>query len=432
MHNGKISSGANNHRVKPIKNRRSVLGARHLIGLGVAACVAVSCISQSSARAALDAALPRVFLLDAATLQTNRVKVQRGDPDLAPAAARLKEDARKALKTGPFSVTDKSVSPPSGDKHDYMSQAPYFWPNPATSNGLPYIRKDGERNPEINKIPDHRRQNELVEAVETLALAYYFLGDEAYAAKAASLLRTWYLEPATRMNPNLQFGQGIPGINTGRGIGLIETAGLPRVVDAIGLLHGSKSWTTADQRGLENWYADFLDWMQTSRHGKDEAAAKNNHGTYYDVQVVSFALFLGKKKRAVEVLTAARQKRIAAQIERDGRQPQELARTKSWGYSVMNLRGLMNLARLGEHVEVDLWHFETPDGRSLRKALDYLVPFTLKEAKWPHQQIGGWSRDGLFPLLRIAAVKMPGPNDAERLGKMPAGDPAARSRLTGM
>ena len=172
--------------------------------------------------------------------------------------------------------------------------------------------------------------------------------------------------------------------------------------------------------------------MQTSRHGKDEAAAKNNHGTYYDVQVVSFALFLGKKKRAVEVLNAARQKRIAAQIEPDGRQPQELARTKSWGYSVMNLRGLMNLARLGEHVEVDLWHFETPDGRSLRKALDYLVPFTFEGAKWPHQQIGGWSPDGLFPLLRIAAVKMPGPNDAERLGKVPAGDPAARSRLTGM
>jgi len=374
----------------------------------------------------------RVFLLDAAKLQTIREKIQRGDPDLVPAAERLKEDARKALKAGPFSVVDKGVSPPSGDKHDYMSQAPYFWPNPATSNGLPYIRKDGERNPEINKISDHRRQNDMIEAVETLALAYYFLGDEAYAARAAGLLRTWYLEPTTRMNPNLQFGQSVPGVNTGRGIGLIETAGLPRVIDAIGLLLGSKSWTAADQRGLEKWYADFLDWMQTSRHGKDEAAAKNNHGTYYDVQVVSFALFLGKKERAVEVLNAARQNRIAAQIEPDGRQPLELARTKSWGYSVMNLRGLMNLALLGESAGMDLWHFETPDGRSLRKALDYLVPFALEKAKWPHQQIGGWSPDGLYPLLRIAAVKMPGRNDAGRLEKIPAVDPATRSRLVGM
>jgi hypothetical protein len=374
----------------------------------------------------------RVFLLDGSQLQANRVKVQEGDTNLVSAVSRLKEDARKALKAGPFSVVDKAITPPSGDKHDYMSQAPYFWPNPATSNGLPYIRKDGERNPEINKISDHRRQNEMIEAVETMALAYYFVGDEAYAAKATTLLRTWYLEPATRMNPNLQFGQGIPGVNTGRGIGLIETAGLPRVVDAVGLLHGSKAWTTTDQRGLEKWYAEFLDWMQTSRHGKDEAAAKNNHGTYYDVQVASFALFLGKKDLAKEVLEAARQKRIAAQIEPDGRQPLELARTKSWGYSVMNLRGLMNLARLGENAGVDLWHFETSDGRSLRKALDYLMPFAFEEAKWPHQQIGGWSPEGLYPLIRIAAVKMPESKGAERLEKIPAVDPAARSRLTGM
>jgi hypothetical protein len=98
----------------------------------------------------------------------------------------------------------------------------------------------------------------------------------------------------------------------------------------------------------------------------------------------------------------------------------------------MNLRGLMNLALLGERAGVDLWHFETRDGRSLRKALDYLAPFALENVKWPHQQIGGWSPDGLHPLLRIAAVKMPGPHDAERLAKLPAIDPAARSRLTGM
>jgi hypothetical protein len=375
---------------------------------------------------------PRVFLLDKWQLQANRVKILEGDTNLVAAVNRLKEDARKALKAGPFSVVDKAITPPSGDKHDYMSQAPYFWPDPATSNGLPYIRKDGERNPEINKISDHKRQNEMIEAVETLALGYFFLGEEAYAAKAAGLLRTWYLDPATRMNPNLQFGQGIPGVNTGRGIGLIETAGLPRVVDAIGLLQGSKAWTAADQRGLETWYAEFLDWMQTSRHGKDEAAAKNNHGTYYDVQVASFALFLGRKDLAKAVLAAARQKRIATQVEPDGRQPLELARTKSWGYSVMNLRGLMNLARLGESAGVDLWHFETPDGRSLRKALDYLMPFTVEEAKWPHQQIGGWSPEGLYPLIQIAAVKMPESKAAERLAKIPAVDPAARNRLVGM
>src|SRR5678816_189954 len=133
-------------------------------------------------------------------------------------------------------------------RDSYMSQAPYFWPDPKSANGLPYIRRDGERNPEIEKITDHRVMDQMEAAVETLALAYQAKRDEAYAAKAAQLLRVFFLNQETRMNPNLQFAQGIPGINTGRGIGLIETRGLTRVVDSIGLLAGSKSWTVTDQK----------------------------------------------------------------------------------------------------------------------------------------------------------------------------------------
>src|SRR5919205_3865952 len=186
-----------------------------------------------------EAKLPRVFILDVTRLASSKDRV------LA--------DAQKALSAGPFTVVSKEVTPPSGDKHDYMSQAPYFWPNPKTPNGLPYIRRDGERNPEINRITDHRSLDQMADAVETLALAYYFKGDEAYAAKAAQLLRAWFIDPATRMNPNLQYAQYIPGVNTGRGIGLIETRGLTRVVDAIGLLKGSKSLTETDRRGISDW-----------------------------------------------------------------------------------------------------------------------------------------------------------------------------------
>lgn len=374
-------------------------------------------------------ARPHVFLLDGKHLAATRQRIREGDKSFSDALAQLERDAMSALKTGPLSVMDKSQTPPSGDKHDYMSQAPYFWRDPKSNTGLPYIRRDGERNPEIYQIPDHRNLSALEETFETLGLAYYYTGNEAYAAKAAQLLRAWFLDPATRMNPNLEFAQAVPGVNTGRGIGLIETAGLPSVVDAVGLLAGSKSWTDADQRGLQEWGSQFLQWMERSKNGRAEAAAKNNHGTYYDVQVVSLALFVGRRELATNVIEAAKTKRIARQIEPDGRQPLELERTKSWNYSLMNLRGLMNLAALGEHVGVDLWRYETGDGRSLRKALDYLLPYAFEEKKWPFQQIGGWSAAEFFPPLRQAALKYNDPGYQAYVLKAPRAKAANRSLL---
>jgi hypothetical protein len=210
---------------------------------------------------------------------------------------------------------------------------------------------------------------------------------------------------------------------------LIETRGLTRVVDAVGLLAGSKEWTDADQRGLQEWFNKFLQWMIESEHGRDEAAAKNNHGTFYDVQVASLALFVGKTELAKDILQTARQNRIAQQIEADGRQPLELARTKGWSYSIGNLDGLMLLARLGENVGVDLWNFETPDGRSIHKALDFLLPFAAGDRKWPYQQLGGFSPRALSSVLRRAALKYPDAKYRALLASLPAEDPASRSHL---
>jgi len=348
--------------------------------------------------------LPRVFSLPAATLEELRHRVAA--KELKDAAfEQLRRDADAALTQKPLSVMAKSVEPPSGDKHDYMSQAPYWWPDREKTNGLPYIRRDGETNPEIERIADHKNFSKLVSETSTLALAYYFLGEEAYAAHASELLRAWFLNPETRMKPNLEFAQGIPGHNTGRGIGLIETRGMYRLVDAIGLLQDSKAWTAEDQKGMEEWCGKFLDWMMHSKNGQEEAAAKNNHGTYYDVQVVSLALFTGQKELARKNLEAAREKRIALQIEPDGRQPLELARTKALGYSTMNLAGLFELAALGENSGVDLWSFHTKDGRSIRKALDYLVPYVSGEKKWPYEQISEYKVSEISPLLMVAATK---------------------------
>ena len=371
---------------------------------------------------------PRVFIVDARRLQEIKHAIQIKDKTYDPAISKIEADARKALKEDTYSVTSKGVVPPSGDKHDYMSQAPYFWPDPAKKEGLPYIRKDGERNPEINKITDHSTMDKMNGAVETLALAYYFKGDEVYAAKAVQFLRVWFLDSATRMNPNLEYAQYVPGVNTGRGIGLIETRGLTRVVDAIGLLDGSKWLTDADKRGLTDWYGKFLTWMQQSKNGKDESASQNNHGTYYDLQTVSFALFLGKNDLARSIVETAKTKRITRQIEPDGSQPLELARTKGWSYSVMNLEGLITLAGLADHVGVDLWNYQTKDGRGIRKAFEFLYPFAEGE-KWKYQQIGDWPSQILFPVMRRASVKYTDTKFKSMMAKVPAAAASDKENL---
>ena len=348
---------------------------------------------------------PRVFLLNAEVLHQERQSAQAHPKRPSDVVRSARAEADKAINEGPYSVMQKTATPPSGDKHDYMSLAPYFWPNPDTSNHLPYVRRDGERNPEIKQIADHENMSKMCSAARALALGYYLTGNEDYAARAAFLLRTWFLDAKTRMNPNLEFAQGIRGVNTGRGIGIIETHGLTAVVDAAGLLEGSKSWPAKDESELRKWFSDFLDWLQTSKYGQDESNAKNNHGSFYDVQVVDFALFVGRRELAREVAGKAAQKRIATQIEPDGKQPLELARTKSFGYSAFNLRALTELATLADQVGVDLWHFQTADGRTIRKALDYLLPYAMGEKQWPYKQIETMRSDELAaPLLEAAAV----------------------------
>jgi hypothetical protein len=363
-----------------------------------------SVVVLASEPAPRSADAPRVFVLDGIALQHLRDRVGAGDLR-DPALDKLRSEADHALQQPLLSVTQKQSTPPSGDKHDYMSLAPYWWPDPKSPTGLPYIRRDGETNPEIQQVQDHKNFSTLMSATQTLALAYYLFGDERYAGYAAELLRAWFLNPATHMNPNLTFAQAVRGHNDGRGTGLIETRGIGRVVDAVGLLAGSHAWTDADQRGMQEWCSKFLTWMQESANGRQEADAKNNHGTYYDVQIAALALFTGKTDVARRVVDEAGKKRIAVQIEADGRQPLELARTKSFGYSAMNLAGLFELARLGDSVGADLWRFQTSDGRSIRKALDFLVPFAAGDSKWTYPQIAEFKAQEIVPPLLTAADK---------------------------
>ncbi len=315
------------------------------------------------------------------------------------------ETAERLLIEKPLSVIEKSVTPPSGDKHDFTSMGPYWWPDPAKKDGLPYIRRDGERNPEYNTITDQEYFTRTVNGSQLLAIAFYITGDSKYSQKAAELISVWFIDEKTKMNPNMKHAQFIPGINEGRGIGLIETREIFRALDAVTLLRSSSAWSKEYDQKFVAWLEEYFKWITNHQCGIDESNEKNNHGTWYDVQSSAIAIFLGKYEIAQKILEDAKEKRITVQIEADGKQPLELARTKSWNYSCMNLSAFMHLALLAEKVNVDLWNYQSSKGGSIRKALDYLLPFALNFDKWEYKQIGKFEKENLSNLISVAQKK---------------------------
>jgi len=359
-------------------------------------------IATTALFAANEPPLPAVFSLSIKDLAAARIRLARHDPALEPALVRLRAEADKLLRKTPGSVMDKTRVPPSGDKHDYLSLAPYFWPNPKTASGLPYVRRDGETNPESKSGTDAGTFGAMGEAVETLGLAYFFTGQESYAEKAALLMRVWFIDPATRMNPHLSYAQAIRGVNDGRGTGILDARHLVEATDGIALLAGSTAWTVGDQEALLAWLGSYYRWVTESKNGQDERAAKNNHGSWYDAQLVHYALMLGRKDDARKIAQAALTNRIATQIEPDGRQPLEIARTKSFDYCCFNLEALLQLARSCTHAGVDMWGFTTPDGRSLRGALHFMAPYADPAKPWLKKDVAIDPRSRLLPFFAEA------------------------------
>lgn len=362
--------------------------------------ILLTCINTLAAQSP-----PETFLIKPAKLLDGKRKIARQEPAMLQALAELLSIADKSLKNGPYSVVYKEKVPPSGDKHDYMSVGPYWWPDSTKANGLPYIRKDGQVNPERYAIKDDEYQNAISRDVYFLGLAWFYTGNEKYAAHAAGLLRTWFLDTATRMNPHLNYGQAIPGITDGRGIGLIDTHNVTMLIDGIQLLKGSRALSAAEYKGIQDWYRQFLQWMRTSPIGMDEADELNNHGTWYDVQQVAIALFTGQKDLARQMLEQQSKKRIDNQLEAAGGQPKELARTLSWNYSLFNLRAFFELALLAENVNVDLWNYESPGKKSLKKAYAWLLPYAIGKKEWQYQQIKPKHDEDFLELSEVAAEK---------------------------
>ena len=363
-----------------------------------------------------DDSFPKTLAIDGKDLQKNYELIVANDTDKVRALKSLIKKADKLIEeANVYSVMDKKQLPPSGDKHDYMSTGPYWWPDPSKPDGLPYIKKDGQRNPTYYDISDSQEIDKLEDASLSLALAYYFTKKVKYANFASKLLKTWFLNPETRQNPHLNFGQGIPGLNTGRGTGIIETRDLFRVGDAAILIQGSPNWNNKDHEELKKWFSEYLTWMLESPIGKDEADSKNNHGTFYSEQVIAFALFTNRLDVANSEIDVFKN-RMESQLKTDGSQPFELERTKSWNYVNMNLYGYFLIAKLAENNNVSLWNQQISEGKSLRNALEWIVPYLKNEKIWEYEQIQKISFGETIKILKLAAKKYSNP-EYEALAK---------------
>ena len=319
--------------------------------------------------------------------QIDRVRQQQvsGNKTYATEIAKLQSSADQALGEPLLSVTHKKMMPPSDDIHDYLSFSRYWWPDPDKPDGLPYIRKDGVVNRKLIANGDRNRLGQFCERVETLTLAGYVLDDSRYSQRAAQLVRTWFLDESTRMNPNLNFGQGVPGRESGRGPGIIDTRGFMLVLDGVELLDES-TWSAEDKTGLQAWFDDYQNWLKDSPLGQHEQRAENNHGAWYAAQRARYALYAGQEDIAKEIVSGARQ-RIADQFDAEGNQAAENKRTLSLHYNLFNLTALSRLARVGDQVEEDLWDYVPKDGCGIRQALTHLLPYLVKQSDWPHEQI---------------------------------------------
>lgn len=366
--------------------------------------IVVTCFSFFPKR--MSAQSPKLYSVSAKQIEAVQ-KAAAKNPLIQQDIASLSKQADQLLDKKIVSVVEKKFATPCGNPHEYMSMAAYFWPDPSKPNGLPYIRKDGQRNPDNDKVTDHKGFDDLIKYVSTLSWAYYFTHNEKYAAKGTELCKFWFIDTATYMIPNLNHGQVIMGVDTGRGIGIIDIHLVPELLDAISILETSKSMNKEVAKGIHDWFDQFLVWLQTSKNGQEEFKTKNNHKTYYENLTAAIALFCGKTETAKTIFNNAKTL-MASQIEPDGKQPLELERTNALSYSTFHLKAWFMLSAQAENMGIDLWHYQTNDGRSIQKALDFLLPYAMDKKKFDYQQIGKYEEKDLNYLLTLAANKYTG------------------------
>jgi hypothetical protein len=307
-----------------------------------------------------------------------------GQPTLNVATfdrARILKAADQYLKEKPVTITASHSPRSAGGLHDFFSEGDYWWPDPKDANA-PYIQRDGMTNPD-NFTAHREAMMRLSVQVPALTAAWLVTGKRKYADHAALHLRAWFINDATRMNPNLEYAQAIKGRFTGRGIGIIDTIHLVEVARAIEVLERSGALSASDTTAIKKWFTDYLTWMTTSKNGIDEREAKNNHGTCWVMQVAAYAHLVGDKKLLDYSRERFKTVLVPNQISKDGSFPQELRRTKPYTYSLFNLEALSAIAQILSTPQDNLWTFETPDGRGLALAMKFMFPYIRDKKSFP-------------------------------------------------
>jgi hypothetical protein len=296
--------------------------------------------------------------------------------------SRVLSAAEKYVKEDPITITASSSPRSAGGLHDYFSESDYWWPDPKNPNG-PYIRRDGMTNP--GNFDEHRQaMRRLSLHVPALAAAYKLTGDERFAACAVHHLKAWFVDEHTKMNPHLMYAQAVKGVATGRGTGIIDTIHLIEVARAMLILESSRSMTPSDRVAIKRWFTDYMEWMTTHKNGLQEREAKNNHGTTWVMQVAAFAQLVGDSAKLQYCRNRFREVLLPDQMAVDGSFPLELARTKPYGYSLFNLDAMATVCQLLSTPTDNLWEFTLPDGRNMRRGMEFMYPFIADKTKWPH------------------------------------------------
>jgi len=309
---------------------------------------------------------------------------------------RLRAEAERRLREGPWTVTGERPKNVELDPHDYYSEAPFWWPDPDHPGG-PYIFKDGHVNPE-RFLANRAALNSMCDAVFTLGAAAFLLDEPRYAQRAAHLIHTWFIFPKTRMNPSLEHAQAVPGANTGQAAGIIDGRFFIRAIQGMEFLEQTGAWDARDQAAVRKWFEDYLRWLTESRNGIDERKSGNHHASWWTAQTAAVASFVENGGVQQMAFNYFRDRVFPRQIRPDGSAPREESRTSSLSSSAFNLEAFAVTCRIAQVLGDNLWTVHGKNGVTIATMIDYLTPYLSDPRKWTKEQIADFQTDGLYSL----------------------------------